>query len=127
MPRILINKSPLIKNIGNRIAQIRKSRGLTQKELALKIGISRDLLASYELDRIRIYGDMIAQIAIALKVSADDILNIKNRSKPNIQEFYDLDVRWIKKISEIKKLSQEDQRKVNVYINDLLKKTKSID
>ncbi len=85
--------------------------------------MTRDLLASYELSRIRIYGDMIVEIAKVLKVSTDEILNTKAQNKTDIQDFYNLDVHWIKKINEIKQLSQEDQRKVNIYIKDLLKKS----
>jgi len=125
MPKIL-KKEPSIENsennIGKKIAQIRKARGLTQKDLSSKIKISRDLLASYELNRIRIYGDMIIEIAKALEVSTDEILNTKTKNETDVQDFYKLDVRWIKKINEIKQLSQEDQRKVNIYIKDLLKK-----
>jgi transcriptional regulator with XRE-family HTH domain len=67
--------------IGERIAKIRKEKGLTQKELADKIGISRSLLANYECGWTRLFGDMIAGFAIALEVSTDEILGLKNIDK----------------------------------------------
>jgi transcriptional regulator with XRE-family HTH domain len=64
-------------SIGKRIARIRKSRELTQEQLAKKIGITRSRLSKYEIDRIRLYDEMVARFAIALEVSADEILGLK--------------------------------------------------
>jgi transcriptional regulator with XRE-family HTH domain len=67
--------------VGERIARIRKEKGLTQKELADKIGIARSLLANYECGWNRLFDDMVASFAIALEVSADEILGLKNTDK----------------------------------------------
>lgn len=64
-------------SIGQRIARIRKARELTQKELAEKIGITRSLVSNYEISRIRLYDEMVTRFAIALEVSADEILGLK--------------------------------------------------
>ncbi len=65
------------KSIGERISTIRKKKGLTQQELAAKIGITRSLVSSYEVGRIRLYDDMVARFAIALEASSDEILGLK--------------------------------------------------
>lgn len=67
------------KTIGERIAIARKEKELTQLQLSEKIGITRDLLCSYEIGRTRIYGEMIARIAFILEVSADYILGLKKQ------------------------------------------------
>ena len=69
--------------IGEIISRIRKSRGLTQEQLAKKIGIKRVLLSNYEIGRLRIYDEMIKRIALILEVSADKLLgiNIKEKKK----------------------------------------------
>lgn len=58
MPRPMkTHLPPLPQNIGavgERIAQLRKERGYTQKELAEKIGIERPLLTDYEIGRLRL-------------------------------------------------------------------------
>lgn len=65
-------------SIGKRIARIRKSKKLTQEQLARKIGITRSRLSKYEIDRIRLYDEMVTRFAIALEVSADEILGLKD-------------------------------------------------
>jgi transcriptional regulator with XRE-family HTH domain len=67
--------------IGQRIARIRKEKGLTQKQLAEKIGITRPRLSNYEIDRIRLFDEMVIRFAIALEVGTDEILGFKNTDK----------------------------------------------
>jgi transcriptional regulator with XRE-family HTH domain len=63
-----------IESLGQRITRLRKSKGMTQKELADVLGISRDMVASYEGDRVRIYDDMILKLAQTFSVSTDVLL-----------------------------------------------------
>lgn len=82
---IMARKSKLIlpplntgkESFGHRLAKIRKSKGLTQVELAEKIGIIQVLISDYERDKLRPYHDMVARFALALGVSADELLGIK--------------------------------------------------
>lgn len=69
------------KTLAERIKSFRKQKGYTQFELAEKIGISRDLLSSYELGRIRIYDEMICRLSIALEISTDSLLGMKKTEK----------------------------------------------
>jgi transcriptional regulator with XRE-family HTH domain len=62
--------------VGERIVQLRKERGYTQKELAEKIGIERPLLTDYEIGRLRLGDAILARLAIALGVSADHLLGL---------------------------------------------------
>ena len=64
-------------SIGKRIAKIRKSKNLTQKELAQKIGITRSRLSKYEIDKIHLLDVIVIRFAIALEVSSDEILRLK--------------------------------------------------
>jgi len=68
--------------IGQRIAKIRKIKGISQQILADKIGINRYLVSDYELGRARIYDEMVKRFAIALKVSADYLLGLKDDPEP---------------------------------------------
>ena len=111
-----------IKNltIGRNIAKIRKRRGFTQIELAEKLNINRDLLASYELDRIKISGNLILKISEFFNISTDVLFNHK-KDKDNIN-LDNINIRWIKRLKLIQKLPTEEQRKIQIYINDLLEK-----
>jgi len=63
--------------IGERIARLRKERGYTQRELAYRIGIIHSLVSDYEKGKLRLYDQMVARFALALEVSADEILGMK--------------------------------------------------
>jgi len=75
--------------IGERIASLRKERGYTQADLAEKIGINRVLISDYERNRIRPHFEMIIHLALALDVTADEILGLKpsksNGTKPTLK------------------------------------------
>lgn len=60
--------------IGNRISALRAKRGLTQKELAAKVTVSRELVNFWENDMRQIKGDDIARLADALETTCDYLL-----------------------------------------------------
>ena len=62
------------KNIGHRIAELRRERGLNQDELAELSSVHRVTIAKYETGQIEPGAQVIARIADALGVSADEIL-----------------------------------------------------
>ena len=62
---------------GERIAAVRKARGMTQAALAQKIGIIQSLISDYESGRRRLYAEMLIRIAQALSVSVDELLGVK--------------------------------------------------
>jgi transcriptional regulator with XRE-family HTH domain len=78
MPQKLKNPLPPVAtdNIGKRLADIRKSRGLTQTQLANLIGISQGMVSEYEIGRVTISADMLARFCMALNCSADDVFNL---------------------------------------------------
>jgi transcriptional regulator with XRE-family HTH domain len=101
-----------------RIKRLRKIRGLTQKELADHIGITRDILASYESGRAHLNDDTIIRFAIALQVSADELLGLKDHyalvgQTPN--------VRLIKRMQKIQELPTLEQKALLKNIDMFLK------
>ena len=69
-------------SIGERIAILRKQKGFTQKVLAEKMGLLNYLISDYERGRRRLYDEMVARFAIALEVSADYLLGLKDEPEP---------------------------------------------
>lgn len=59
---------------GKRLAVARKARGLSQRDLALKVGISYRMIAYYEAQTNRPPADKLPIIANALKISIDELL-----------------------------------------------------
>ena len=58
----------------NRIKEIRKSRGYSQKDMADAIGVTQSQYSRYESGATNIPGDMLPKIADVLKVSVDQLI-----------------------------------------------------
>ena len=61
-------------SLGKRISRLRKQRGLTQQELAAKVGVHANHVTRWERDHMRPSTKTLALIAEALEVSVDEIL-----------------------------------------------------
>ena len=62
-------------NIGNKIKELRKSKGLTQEELAIKCGLSKNGLWNYENNKRQINMDTLNKISTALDVDIEELLS----------------------------------------------------
>jgi len=62
---------------GKRIAAVRKSRGLSQRDLAHLVGISNRMIAYYEAQTNRPPAAKLPVIANALKISIDELLAMR--------------------------------------------------
>ena len=71
------------KLLGCRIAQLRKDRGMTQVQLAEALGISQQMVASYEVGRRRIAVSMLQALAQALSVGIDALLGDAVKARAN--------------------------------------------
>lgn len=107
MPRRRTHKAPVNERlIGERLREIRKRRGLTQDELANKLGINQTLVSQYERGKLRMHGTLIAAFAKALKVSSDELLGLQRiRGNGFIQ-----DRRLLRRLEKMDSLSRSQKR-----------------
>lgn len=63
--------------MANNLHEIRKSRGMTQAELARETGINRVTIARYELGLVNPGSENLIKLMLALQCSADDLLQQK--------------------------------------------------
>jgi transcriptional regulator with XRE-family HTH domain len=101
VPRIGTYVAPVDeKTIGKRLRELRKERGLTQVEVAERLGIQQALLSAYELGHVRVHGALVAAFATLYKVSADQILGLKEiRGNGALH-----DRRFLRRLEKIEKL-----------------------
>ena len=66
------------KELGARIAQLRKEQNLTQTELAASLGIGQQTLAHYEVGRLRVPASMLPTLAQLFRIPVDALLGLKN-------------------------------------------------
>ncbi len=71
----------IIMTIGNRMKSRRKELGLTQKELASEVKLSQNYLSELEKDKFNPTAPIIVRLAVALAMSADELLGINDTKK----------------------------------------------
>jgi transcriptional regulator with XRE-family HTH domain len=103
--------------VGERIARLRKERGLTQRELAAKIGVSRSVIMDYERGKNHVYDEVIIRIALILGVTTDELLGVKNIKGEKLPS----SLKIVRRMKEIEKLPAGKQKKVLENIDILLK------
>jgi transcriptional regulator with XRE-family HTH domain len=103
--------------IGKSLQTIRKRRGLTQKELAQKIGLTREGVASYESGRAHLTDITLLDLAAVLRVSVDEILGSKRQSadSPPISR------RWAKRLALIEILPESIKKHILRTLDDVIK------
>lgn len=116
LPPLEISK----KDIGNNIARIRKSKGLTQIDLAEEIGITQTLVSDYETGRSVLSSEMLIRFALALKINTDILLGLN--SEHLTPESTSLKI--MRRVKEIEGLSAADQKKVLQSLDMILQGVK---
>ena len=104
--------------IGKRIASLRKRKGLTQAELAEKIGITRKLVSDYETDRTHLNDEMVIRFSIALSVSSDMLLGLKNSE---ITKERHISLRIMRRMKEISGLPEKKKKAILRTLDDLIR------
>jgi transcriptional regulator with XRE-family HTH domain len=77
-------------NAGKKIAELREKRGLTQDELAARLGITRAALSHYETGRRQPDYDTLCLIAEFFHVSVDYLLDREQRDLMHFVESLEL-------------------------------------
>jgi transcriptional regulator with XRE-family HTH domain len=64
------------KELGSRIAQLRRDAGLSQQAVADELGIAQQTLAHYEVGRLRMPASLLPRLAQLFGVRGDDLLGL---------------------------------------------------
>lgn len=118
MPRIGRYTAPVDEEtIGKRLRELRKRRGLTQVEVAQKLGIQQALLSAYELGQVRVHGVLVAAFAELFRVPADEILGLK----PMKENGAFRDRRFIRRLEKIERLPKRAKQTLLKNLDMFLK------
>ena len=96
------------KAFGTRLQEIRKRRGLSQVEVAQKLGIHQSLVSQYERGYLRLHGALLVRLAQALQTTPDEILAVKRA--PANGDGHTLDRRFFRRLQKIDKLSAHQKK-----------------
>jgi transcriptional regulator with XRE-family HTH domain len=78
---LAMSKPAPTESIGQRIARLRREKGLTQVELARALEVSQPVVSDYENDVIKLSGEAIVTLARILGVSADELLGLEKPAR----------------------------------------------
>jgi len=92
-------------NFGNTLKELRQKAGMTQKDLASKVGVTKSVISYYELSERSPSPEMLMKLAAVFHVSADFLLGFQK------QDTIDLSG-----------LSAEDKMLVRTMVDTLRKK-----
>ena len=108
---------------GERLARLRKSRHMTQVELAKAIDVSQALISFYEKGSTEPSTSVMIDLARALHVSADELLGLhKNGHKEQSPD----DLRLMRRLRQVQKLPFKDRRSVLQLIESLITKEEAL-
>ena len=102
-------------DFGQRLADARKTAGLTQHQFADKLGVSQQMIDYYERRARNPTADFVRRAAALLNVSADTLLGAPTaRAKRGpLSE-------WEKRVNSIKGLPRDKQREIQNVVDALL-------
>lgn len=110
------DEKQFFKQLGARIASLRKAHDMTQTQLAELLGLTQQMVASYEVGRRRVPVSLLPQIATTLAVTVEDLIAqndtapAKRGPAPKLQQ----------QIERIQKLPKSRQRFVMEMIDTVL-------
>lgn len=103
------------KDLGARIAQYRKDQNLTQAEIAGKLGVTQQLIASYEKGIRRLPLWTLFRIAEILQADLNGLLGFKSdKIKPGPSP------KMLKTLEQINKLPTTKQKMVFEFLNNFI-------
>jgi len=105
---------------GERLKTIRKRRGLTQVELADRLGIHPSLISQYECGYLRLHGALLIRLAQVLQTTPDEILGAHAAAAG--EEFPVIDRRFLRRLKHVDKLSRHQKRLLLGTIDAFLSK-----
>lgn len=108
-------KARAIEGFGDRLAQIRKSRAMTQIELGKRVGVSNRVIAYYETESTQPPGSLLVDLARELEVTTDELLGLKPlKAKTDPKS-----ARLMNRLKKVEALSPAEQRTVLKLVDTL--------
>ena len=107
-------------SFGQRLARIRKAKGLTQTELGQMIGVSQRIMHHYENKSEYPPAQKIIELAQALGMSIDELIGVSGNSGEG--DFQDMKPTLAKKLRQVSTLPTHDIKALTTFIDALILK-----
>ncbi|MCP9496803.1 MAG: helix-turn-helix domain-containing protein [Pyrinomonadaceae bacterium MAG19_C2-C3] len=110
-----------METIAERVARMRREKGITQVEMAELLGVSQPVVSEYERGTLRLHGELIAKVAEILGVSADEILGLEAKAISKAKGAA-TNRRLLRRLQQIDNLPKRDQEALLRTIDAFLSK-----
>ncbi len=87
-------------DFGLRLKTLRKQAGLTQKQLAAQLGITKSVVSFYELQSRSPSPEVLAKLAQIFHVSADYLLGLDNRETIDVSGLDEKDISALRSLAD---------------------------
>lgn len=112
-----------METIAERVARMRREKGITQVEMSDLLGVSQSVVSDYERGALRLHGELIARVAEILAVSADEILGLEAKNGAGKKEQGAVvNRRLLRRVQQIDNLPKRDQEALLRTIDAFLSK-----
>jgi len=108
--------------VGEKIKQIRKDKGLQQKAVALEVGLDQSNYNKVENGKREPSLEVLQKLSIILGVSIDELLSPENNKKPSVVTVEDKTIS--EKIRLMEQLEEEDKNVLYRMLDTMLTKQK---
>lgn len=107
-------------SFGQRLARLRRARGLTQRQLAAATQISQRMIAYYETRVVSPPAEVITKLITALRATADDLFGVKAGTSSPEAPLTTVEVRLWRKFRELRHLPEDERRAVLKVVDSFL-------
>lgn len=85
-------------DFGTRLKELRKQNGLTQQQLAERVGVTKSVIPFYELKERAPSPDVLTKLSYIFHVSTDYLLGIERNKTVDVTGLSDEDIRAVQLI-----------------------------
>ena len=103
-------------NMGMKIKTLRLEKHITQTEMAKRIGVSKAMISSYELEQRSPSYDVLIKIAAFFNVTTDFLLGVEKSNTIKYDGLTDREIRAVMNIIEVLKIKNEQINLNNTII-----------
>jgi transcriptional regulator with XRE-family HTH domain len=93
----MIREAEFYEELGRRINDTRKQRGLTQEELAERVGLTRTSITNIEKGRQKVLSHLLVELSGALNIPLSDLLPNPDAEARALQAMPPIARDWIQK------------------------------
>lgn len=94
-------------DFGKKLKMLRKENGMTQQELAKRLGISKSLISYYELSERSPSPEILAKIAYFFHTTTDYLLDVKQDRTIDVSGLNDKEIAAITNLIELLKAGKK--------------------